>query len=113
MDAPAASHRTPVSMISDGVMGTWGLFFFLGSDPVVATVMINFSMAILSHFFLIVGFCFFNPNIIIGNPWQGNTQAPYKHRSLGISSENHELLEGYYFSLTHHRKLPIQKIPAS
>ena len=27
--------------------------------------------------------------------------------------ENHELLEGYYFSLTHHRKLPIQKIPAS
>jgi hypothetical protein len=46
MDAPAASQRIPVSTISAGVIGTWGVFFFFGIEPVGATVMMSFCMVL-------------------------------------------------------------------
>ena len=42
--APACSQRTPASTISAGVIGTCGVLFLVGSDPVTAAVMISFSM---------------------------------------------------------------------
>src|SRR6266571_8178392 len=42
--APSCSHRYAVSAISSGVTGTCGVSFFLGTDPVGATVMMSLSM---------------------------------------------------------------------
>ena len=42
--APACSHKYAVSEISSGVMGTCGLSFFRGTEPVGATVMMSFSI---------------------------------------------------------------------
>src|SRR5256885_1813169 len=63
MLAPASRQRRASATISSGVIGTCGLFRFVGTMPVMAALMISFSMAVplpgcsLTHHMLLDNAC--------------------------------------------------------